>query len=58
MISALDGGGWSTSHPGRLYPGKDLVAIVQEAGGAPGWVWIGAEFDPWTFQPVASRYTD
>ena len=45
-------------------PGKDPVPIVQETGWAPGPVWAGAEnltppgFDPWTFQPVASRYTD
>jgi hypothetical protein len=45
-------------------PGKDPVPIVQEAGWAPETVWIGAEnldppgFDPRTFQPVASRYTD
>jgi hypothetical protein len=44
--------------------GKDPVPIVQEAGWAPEPVWIGAEylaptgFDPRTFQPVASRYTD
>ena len=47
-----------------LPPGKDPVPIVQEAGWAPEPVWIGAEnlaptgFDPRTFQPVASRYTD
>jgi hypothetical protein len=45
-------------------PGKDPVRIVQEAGWAPEPVWKGAEnlaapgFDPRTFQPVASRYTD
>ena len=46
-------------------PGKDPVPIVQEAVWAPGPVWTGAEniapppgFDPRTFQPVASRYTD
>ena len=45
-------------------PGKDPVPIVQEAGWAPEPVWIGAEnlapprFDPRTFQPVASHYTD
>ena len=46
-------------------PEKDPVPIVQEAGWAPGLVWTGAEilapppgFDPWTVQPVASRYTD
>jgi hypothetical protein len=47
-----------------LPTGKDPVPIVQEAGWAPEPVWIGAEklsppgFDPRTFQPVASRYTD
>jgi hypothetical protein len=47
-----------------LPPGKDPVPIVQEVGWAPDSVWIGAEnltppgFDPQTFQPVASRYTD
>ena len=46
-------------------PGKDPVPVVQEAGWAPGLFWTGAEnlapplgFDPWAFQPVASRYTD
>jgi hypothetical protein len=45
-------------------PGKDPVTIVQKAGWATEPVWIGAEnlappgFDPRTFQPVASRYTD
>ena len=41
--STLDGGGWSTSHPGRFTPGKDPVPIVQEAGWAPGLVWTRAE---------------
>jgi hypothetical protein len=43
----------------------DPVPIVQEAGWAPGPVWTGAKnlapppgFDPWTVQPVASRYSD
>jgi hypothetical protein len=45
-------------------PGKDPVPIVQEAELAPGPVWMGAEnlaptgFNPQTFQPVASHYTD
>ena len=30
-LGTLDGGGWPTPRPGRLYPGKDLVPIVQEA---------------------------
>jgi hypothetical protein len=29
--------------PAALYPGKDPVPIVQEAGWAPGLVWMGAE---------------
>ena len=45
--------------PAALYPGKDPVPIVQEAGWAPGPVRTGAEnvappgFDPRTDQPVA-----
>ena len=31
----LNGVGWSTPRPGRFTPGKDPVAIVQEAGWAP-----------------------
>jgi hypothetical protein len=59
--------GWGVSvTPQPLFtPGKDPVPIVQEAGWAPGLVWTGAEnltppprFDPWTVQPVASRYTN
>ena len=54
----------SASRPGRSTPGKDPVPIVQEAGWASEPVWISAEnlappgFNPRTFQPVASRYTD
>ena len=51
--------------PAALYPGKDPVPIVQEAGWAPGPVWTNAEnlapppeFDTRTVQPVASRYND
>jgi hypothetical protein len=41
LISALDGGEWSASRPGRaLPPGKDTpVPIVQEAGWASELVW-------------------
>jgi hypothetical protein len=44
--------------PAALFPGKEPVTIVQEAGWAPGPVWTGAEnlappgFDPRTVQPV------
>ena len=44
MISALRWGRWSAPRPGRFTPGKDPVPIVQEAGGAPGPVWTGAEY--------------
>jgi len=43
MTTALEGGEGSASRPGLLYPGKDPVPIVQEAGWAPGPVWIIAE---------------
>jgi hypothetical protein len=54
----------SITPPAAFTPRKDPVLIVQEAGWAPEAVWIGAEnlappgFDPKTFQPVASHYTD
>jgi hypothetical protein len=50
--------------PAAFIPEKEPVPIVQEAGRASEPVWIGAEnlvplgFDPRTFQPVESRYTD
>ena len=50
--------------PAAFTPEKVPVPIVQEAGLAPGPVWIGAEnlaqpgFDPRTVQPVGSRYTN
>jgi len=47
-----------------IYPGKDSVPMVQEAGQAPGPVRTVVDnlappgFDHQTLQPVASRYTD
>jgi hypothetical protein len=41
--SALEGAGWSPPRPGRYTPGKDPVPIVQEAGWAPGPVWMCAK---------------
>ena len=64
MTLALDGVGGQRHVPAAFTPGKDPVPIVQEAGWAPGPVWIGAEnfvppgFDPRTFQSVANCYTD
>jgi len=51
--------------PAALYPReRNHVSIVQEAGWAPGPVWMGVEnlatppgFDPRTVQAVVSRYT-
>jgi hypothetical protein len=64
ITSALHVLGGQRHAPAALPPERDPVPIVQEAGWAPGQVWTGAEnlappgFDPWTLQPVASRYTD
>ena len=40
--------------PAALYPGKDPVPIVQEAGWAPGPVWTGAE----NLAPTGIRSSD
>jgi hypothetical protein len=64
LTSALGGGGWPAPRPGRFAAGKDPVPTVQEAEWAPGPVWTCAKnlvppgFDPRTFQPVVTRYTD
>ena len=50
--------------PAAFTPRKDPIPIVWEAEWAPGPVWTVAEnlappgFDPRTFQPVGSRFTD
>jgi hypothetical protein len=50
--------------PVAFTPGKDPVPILQEAGWAPGSIWIGAENLVTTgirspdLPAVASRYTD
>jgi len=43
MTTALEGVMGQRHAPAALYPGKDPVPIVQEAGWALGSVWIGAE---------------
>ena len=43
LEGALDGVGGQRHAPAALYPRKDPVRIVQEAGWAPGPVWTGAE---------------
>jgi hypothetical protein len=70
--SALDGGEWSASRPGRtLPPGKGPpVPIVQEAGWAPEPVWTqrleeksfrlcrGSNLNLLLVQPVDRHYSD
>jgi hypothetical protein len=65
MTTALEGGEGSASRPGCFLPPRkiryplyrrldglqDRSGQVQKNSPPPG-------FDPWTFQPVASRYTD
>ena len=41
--SALDGGGGQLHAPAVSIPGENSVAIVQEAGWAPGLVWTGGK---------------
>jgi len=43
MTAALEEGEWSASRPAVLYPGKEPVPILQEAGWAPGLVWTGGK---------------
>jgi len=43
MNTALERGEGQLHAPANLYPGKDPVPTVQEAGWAPGPVWTGAE---------------
>ena len=63
MTAALEVSGQQHA-AATLYPGKDPVPIVQEAGWAPGPVWTGVEnlvltrIQSRTVQPVVSRYTD
>ena len=64
LTSALDGCGWSTPHPGRFSPGKTRYPLYGRMVGPQGRtgqvrrISSPPAFDPRTFQPVASRYTD
>ena len=65
MTTALEGGEGSLSHPGRsLPPGKTRYPLYRRLGGPQGRsgqvrkISPPPGFDPRTFQPVASRYTD
>ena len=41
LTTALGGGGWSATRPGRFTHGKDPVPVVQDARWAPGPIWTG-----------------
>ena len=65
MTSALKMGVGGQHHaPAALPPGRRPGTHCTGGGWAPGPVWMDEEnlappgFDPWTVQPVASRYTD
>jgi len=65
LPSALEGGEGSASCPGHTLPqGKTRYPFYRRLGGPQGWsgqVWKISPppgFDPWTIQPVGSRYTD
>jgi len=50
--------------PAALLPGKTWYPLYRRLGGPQGWsgqvqkILTPAEFDPWTVQPIASRYTN
>ena len=64
LASALDGVCGERHVPADLLPGKARYALYRKLGGSQGWsgrvrkISPPPEFDPWTVQPVASRYTD
>ena len=65
MTTALEEGEGSASHPGRSSPpGKTRYLLYRRLGGPQGPsgqvrnILPPLGFDPWTVQPVASRYTD
>jgi hypothetical protein len=65
MTTALEGGEWSAACPGRILPpGKTRYPLYRRLGGPQGQsgqvrkISPPPTFDPWTVQPVVSRYTD
>jgi hypothetical protein len=65
MTSALEGGEWSASRPGRtLPPGKTRYPLYRRLGGPQGRsgqvrkISPPPGYDPRTVQPVVSHYTD
>jgi hypothetical protein len=65
LTLALDGGGWPAPRPDHFTPGKETrYPLYRRLGGPQGWsrpvlkISPPPGFNPWTIQPVASRYTD
>ena len=64
LTSALDGGGWLTPRSDRFTPDKETWYPFHSKLGDPRAIPKGAEntatqgFDPLTFKPVESRYTE
>ena len=47
MTAALEGVSGQQHAPAALYPWKDPVPILQEAGWTPGPVWTGGKYRPY-----------
>jgi hypothetical protein len=61
LTSAMHGGGWSTSRPGRFTPGNNLLPTANEAGQSKRArkIFLPPGYTPRTVvQPTASCYTD
>ena len=64
MTTALERSEWSAAHPGCTVPlGRTQYPLYRRLGGPQGrsgWVenLIPLGFDPWTIQPIVSRYTN
>ena len=63
--STLDRARWWTPHPGRFVAGKEIrhplcgtLGASQGQSGLVWKIWLQQQFDPLTFNPVASRCTD
>jgi hypothetical protein len=64
LTAALDGVGGQHRTPAALPPGKTRYKLYRGLGGPQCWSGRMRKtspppgFDPWTIQPVASRYID
>ena len=58
LTSALVYCGWSTPRPGCFTPGKHITHCAGSRVGRVRKISPPSGFYPWTFQPIASRYTE